>query len=96
MDKKNPWFYVSLFPILVATIGLIVSIMAYTQGWGVDKNGALIVRVFFCEITFVIAVLGLVSYMRQPDKTVIVKNIRWLNVSLVAGTLLLSVFFFLG
>ena len=96
-DKKiNIWFYVSCLPIVVATVGLIISSMAHLQNWGAEKNASMIISVFFCEITFVISVLGLVSYMRQPIKTTLVKNIRWLNTSLVITTLLLSVFFFLS
>ena len=95
-DKKiNIWFYVSFLPIFIATIGLIISSMAHLQGWGAEKNASMIISVFFCEITFVVSVLGLVSYMRQPNKTTLVKNIRWLNASLVLATLSLSVFFFL-
>ena len=94
-DKKNPWFYVSWLPLLMACIGLTVSTMAHLQGWGAEKNGSTIISVFFCEITFVVSMLGLVSYMRQPNKTTMVKNIRWLNVTLVLMTLLISIYFFL-
>jgi hypothetical protein len=95
-NKKTLWFYASFLPLIVATIGIIISTIAHLQGWGEDKNGGLIIRVFFCEITFVVSVFGLVTYMRQPDKTSLVKNIRWMNAGLVISTLLLSVFLFLG
>ncbi len=95
-NKKSLWFYASFLPLIVAIIGIIISTIAHLQGWGADKNGSLIIRVFFCEITFVVSVFGLVTYMRQPDKTSLVNNIRWVNAALVVSTLLLSVFLFLG
>lgn len=95
-SKRNPWLYVSFLPITFAIIGLIISTIAHVQNWGADKNGAMIVTVFFCEITFVVSMLGLLAYMRQPEKTPLVKNMRWLNAALVLSTLLISVYLFLG
>jgi hypothetical protein len=94
-NKKSLWFYASFLPMTVAIIGIIISTIADMQGWGADKNGSLIIRAFFCEITFVVSVFGLVTYMQQPNKTRLVKNIRWINAGLVISTLLLTVYLFL-
>jgi|GEM_PF-2040063 len=95
-NKVNLWFYVSWLPLLFAILGLIVTTMSHLQNWGGERDATTILSVFFCEITFVVSMLGLVSYMRQPEKTTLVKNIRWLNTGLVFATLLLSIYFFLG
>ncbi|MFK5984228.1 MAG: hypothetical protein QM479_02210 [Pseudomonadota bacterium] len=97
MNEKTVkiWFYVSWLPVFIATIGIILSTLVYMQGWGVEKNADTIIRVFFCEITFVVSMLGLLAYMRQPVKTPLVQKIRWLNFGIVITTLLLSISFFL-
>jgi len=94
-ERLNIWFYVSWLPVLFAILGLTLSTLSHIQGWGGEKDATTIISVFFCEITFVVSMLGLVSYMRQPNKTTLVRNIRWLNVGLVFTTLSLSVYFFL-
>lgn len=71
--KKTAWFYASFLPITIATIGIVISTIAHLQGWGADKNGSLIIRVFFCEITFVVSVFGLIdlgSYVADAQKVV--------------------------
>lgn len=94
-NKVNPWFYVSWLPLFFAILGLSVTTLSHLQNWGGERDATTILSVFFCEITFVVSMLGLLSYMRQPDKTTLVKGIRWLNVGLVLTTLLLSIYFFL-
>ena len=78
--KQNIWFYVSIFPLFAAVIGMTLAYISYSQQWGGSDKIATVISVFFCEIVMVISAFGALSFMKQK-KTKKTKKILFLNIS---------------
>ena len=86
------WFYILFIPSISAILGLSIAFIADTFDWGSKANipVALLVGLFFAELTMVISGLGIVAFIKSKPKTAIIKamglwNILILIVAAVTG-----------
>lgn len=93
--KEKIWFYISLMPLVYALFGFGLAYISILNQWGGDTRIATVIAVFFCETVMVIAVFGALIYMKQENKTPVVKNIFRLNLLLALAGLLFGLYLFL-
>ena len=86
------WFYILFIPTILSILGLSLVFTAYTFDWGSNANipVAMLVGLFFAELTMVVSGLGIVAFIKSTPKTVVIKamglwNILILIVAAVTG-----------
>ncbi len=74
-----------IFPSFVILLGLILVFSAYTFNWGVESEIpiAMLLALFFAEISMVIAGLGVVGFIKAKPKTAKIKYLGLWNVLLM-------------
>ncbi len=82
---SNIWLYLMILPTLVILLGLTLVFSAYTLNWGVESEipVAMLLALFFAEISMVIAGLGIVGFIKTNPKTTKIKYLGLWNVSLM-------------
>jgi len=79
------WFYLTILPSLVVLLGSTLVTSAYTFKWGIDNEipVAMLLALFFAEISMVISGLGIVGFIKTRPKTTGVKSLGFWNVLLL-------------
>ncbi len=94
-QKQTAWFVISLMPSLFMLLGTTITLLAYFQLWGGSTRAAMVLGVFFSEITLVVTAFGLLAYLRTHMKTMRVKTIAKWNWCIVAYAVTVAVSLFL-
>ena len=83
--SSNIWLYLMILPTLVILLGLTLVLSAYTLNWGVESEipVAMLLALFFAEISMVIAGLGVVGFIKTKPKTTKIKYLGLWNVLLM-------------
>jgi len=79
------WFYLTILPSVVVLLGSILVTSAYIFKWGVENEipVAMLLALFFAEISMVISGLGIVGFIKTRPKTTRVKTLGLWNVLLL-------------
>ena len=79
------WFYLTILPNFVILLGLTLVFSAYSFKWGVESEipVAMLLALFFAEISMVIAGLGIVGFIKTKPKTTKIKYLGFWNVLLM-------------
>jgi len=93
--KEKIWFNVSLLPSAYAIIGFGLAYVSLLNQWGGDAKIATVISVFFCETVMVISAFGALTYMKQQNKTPVVKNLFRLNLLLALLGLIIGFYLFM-
>ncbi len=85
MDKLKAskiWFYILFLPSVFTVLGLSFAFAAVTFEWGSEANipAAMLLGLFFAELTMVVSGLGLVSFIKFRPKTPFIKVIGFWNI----------------
>ena len=86
-DSKSSkiWFYILFLPSLLAIFGLLLVLTAYTYEWGVNNKipAALLLGLFFAELTMVISGLGIAAFIKSRPKTLLIKAMGLWNLAIL-------------
>ncbi len=94
---RGLWFYATLIASVVAVIGLLLSLLPHLLLTGVDAAGlSLVLGIFFSEFVMVLSALGLLGYLKTPERTPLVRRIAKLNGTLLVGGGCTGLWLFLG
>lgn len=84
-NSSKIWFYILFLPSCLAILGLLVVFSAYTFEWGVDDKipAALLLGLFFAELTMVISGLGIAAFIKSRPKTTLIKGMGLWNIAIL-------------
>ena len=84
-NSSRVWFYILFLPSFLAIFGLLVVISANTFAWGAQSNipAALLLGLFFAELTMVISGLGIAAFIKSRPKTAFIKAMGLWNLSIL-------------
>ena len=87
--QKTPlskiWFYLTILPTFAILLGLTLVFSAHLFKWGVESEipAAMLLALFFAEISMVICGLGIVGFIKTKPKTTKNKFLVFWNVLLM-------------
>lgn len=79
------WFYILFLPSFLAISGLLVVLSAHTFEWGVESKipAAMLLALFFAELTMVISGLGIAAFIKSRPKTTLIKWLGLWNLTIL-------------
>ena len=83
------WFYLLLLPSILVVLGLSFVFAAISFEWGSESKipAAMLIGLFFAELTMVISALGIVAFIKSRPKALFLKAIGLWNIAvlIIAG-----------
>lgn len=82
LNISKIWFYILFLPSVLAILALSIVFSAYTFEWGAgnDIPAALLLGLFFSELTMVISGLGIAAFIKSKPKTAFIKTMGLWNI----------------
>lgn len=79
------WFYIFFLPSILVVLGLSIVFTAIIFEWGSEDKipVAMLIGLFFAELTMVISALGIVAFIKSRPKAPILKAIGWWNIAVL-------------
>lgn len=90
------WFYILFIPSILAVMGSGIVFIANSFEWGSESGipAAMLIGLFFAEVTMVISALGIIAYIKIRPQAPVLKAIGVWNivVLIVAGIIGFNIF----
>ena len=79
------WFYLLFLPTILVVLGLSIVFTAITLEWGSESKipAAMLIGLFFAELTMVISALGIVAFIKSRPTAPYLKAIGLWNIAIL-------------